>query len=99
MPVLACPALRVMVVDDEHLLRSGVSDILGTAPDIAVVAACGGGEAVETARSWRPDVVLLDIRMPDVDGLTVLRRLRSLPAPPHVAMLTTSTPMITLARH
>ncbi|MEV4870748.1 response regulator transcription factor [Streptomyces syringium] len=89
MPVIACPALRVMVVDDELLLRSGVSEILGVAPDINVVAACGGAEAVETVRSTAPDVVLLDIRMPDVDGLTVLRRLRSLPNPPYVVMLTT----------
>ncbi|QIB42674.1 response regulator [Streptomyces aureoverticillatus] len=89
MPVLACPALRVMVVDDEELLRSGVSEILGCAPDLRVVAACRGGEAVETAREQLPDVVLLDIRMPDVDGLSVLRELRALPRPPQVAMLTT----------
>lgn len=89
MPVLACPALRVMVVDDEELLRSGVSEILSVAPDLRVVAACRGGEAVETAREQRPDVVLLDIRMPDVDGLSVLRGLLALPRAPQVAMLTT----------
>ncbi len=81
--------IRVAVVDDEQLVRSGLRMILGTAPDIEVVADCGGGEAVDTVRGSAPDVVLLDIRMPDVDGLTVLRGLRDLPRPPAVAMLTT----------
>ncbi|MFI9204816.1 response regulator [Streptomyces sp. NPDC053048] len=81
--------IRVAVVDDEQLVRSGLRMILGTAPDIEVVADCGGGQAVDTVLLGAPDVVLLDIRMPDVDGLTVLRRLRALPHPPAVAMLTT----------
>ncbi|MEU1373941.1 response regulator transcription factor [Streptomyces triculaminicus] len=81
--------IRVAVVDDEQLVRSGLRMILGTAPDIDVVADCGGGEAVDTVRRCAPDVVLLDIRMPDVDGLTVLRGLRALAQPPAVAMLTT----------
>ncbi|MEU1816623.1 response regulator transcription factor [Streptomyces roseifaciens] len=81
--------IRVAVVDDEQLVRSGLRMILGTAPDIEVVADCGGGEAVATVRACAPDVVLLDIRMPDVDGLTVLRALRDAPQPPAVAMLTT----------
>ncbi|MGK5632248.1 response regulator [Streptomyces sp. URMC 123] len=50
--------------------------ILGSAPDIEVVADCGGAQAVRTVLAERPDVVLLDIRMPDVDGVTVLRRLK-----------------------
>jgi DNA-binding NarL/FixJ family response regulator len=78
-----------MIVDDEELLRSGLSQILEAAPDLRVVGACQGGQAVNRARELRPDVVLLDVRMPDVDGLTVLRALRSLPQPPQVAMLTT----------
>ncbi|WP_037577571.1 response regulator [Phaeacidiphilus oryzae] len=78
-----------MIVDDETLVRSGLSLIVGAAPDIEVVATCPGGRAVEEARLHRPDVVLLDIRMPDVDGLTVLSRLRAMPRPPAVAMLTT----------
>jgi DNA-binding NarL/FixJ family response regulator len=81
--------IRVVVVDDETLVRSGLSLIVGSAPDIEVVATCAGGEAEETVRQHTPDVVLLDIRMPDVDGLTVLRALRALPRPPAVAMLTT----------
>ncbi|QEV50288.1 DNA-binding response regulator [Streptomyces vinaceus] len=78
-----------MVVDDEALLRSGISAILDTASDIEVVAACTGAQALEHAGAHQPDVVLLDVRMPDVDGLTVLDWLQELPRPPHIAMLTT----------
>ncbi|GFH35942.1 response regulator transcription factor [Streptomyces pacificus] len=78
-----------MVVDDEALIRTGFQHILDAAGDIEVVAAVPGAEAVQTAEGTRPDVVLLDIRMPDVDGLTVLDALRGLPHPPVVAMLTT----------
>ena len=81
--------IRVVVVDDETLVRSGLSLIVGSAPDIEVVATCSGGEAVDAVVAHEPQVVLLDIRMPDVDGLTVLRALRELPGPPAVAMLTT----------
>ncbi|MGX1566974.1 response regulator [Streptomyces sp. NPDC055506] len=81
--------IRVVVVDDEALVRSGFKLILGAADDIEVVAATAGAEAVDSVRRERPDVVLLDIRMPDVDGLTVLREVRALPKPPVVAMLTT----------
>ena len=88
-PQPASTPLRIAIVDDEALIRSGLAMILGTAPDIEVVATCSGTEALNEVRELRPDVVLLDIRMPDVDGLTLLRRLRALPEPPEVAMLTT----------
>jgi len=81
--------VRVIVVDDEALIRSGLAMILGSAPDIEVVGTCSGTEAMSAVRTLRPDVVLLDIRMPDIDGLTLLRRLRALPDSPYVAMLTT----------
>lgn len=81
--------IRVVVVDDEALIRSGFELILNAAEDIEVVGTAVGGEALETVREQRPDVVLLDIRMPDVDGLTVLRGLQAFPEPPVVAMLTT----------
>ncbi|MFI6490147.1 response regulator [Streptomyces sp. NPDC050564] len=81
--------IRVVVVDDEALVRSGFELILSAADDIEVVATATGGEAVDAVLRERPDVVLLDIRMPDVDGLTVLRKLRSVPDAPVVAMLTT----------
>ncbi|MFC8665190.1 response regulator [Streptomyces sp. NPDC057199] len=81
--------VRVLVVDDEALIRTGFRHILDSADGLDVVAAVSGGQAVATARELRPEVVLLDIRMPDVDGLTVLAELRHLPDPPVVAMLTT----------
>jgi DNA-binding NarL/FixJ family response regulator len=81
--------IRVLVIDDEALIRTGFTHILNTADDIEVVAAVPGGQALATVRELHPDVVLLDIRMPDVDGLTVLTDLRHMPDPPVVAMLTT----------
>ncbi|GAA3046468.1 response regulator transcription factor [Streptomyces roseofulvus] len=81
--------VRVVVVDDEALVRSGFEMILNAADGIEVVATAQGAQAADVIRRERPDVVLLDIRMPDVDGLTVLRQLQELPDPPHVAMLTT----------
>ncbi|WP_010032213.1 response regulator [Streptomyces chartreusis] len=78
-----------MVVDDEALVRSGFELILNAADGIQVVATAEGAQAADVIRREHPDVVLLDIRMPDVDGLTVLREIRTLPEPPTVAMLTT----------
>ncbi|MGW6027037.1 response regulator [Streptomyces sp. NPDC055099] len=63
--------------------------ILNAADGIEVVATAEGARAVDVIRGDLPDVVLLDIRMPDVDGLTVLRQIQELPEPPYVAMLTT----------
>ncbi len=82
-------AVRVMVVDDELLVREGLRRILETFDGLDVVAVCSGTAAAEQAARHRPDVVLLDLRMPDRDGLTVLADLRSLAAPPAVALLTT----------
>jgi DNA-binding NarL/FixJ family response regulator len=81
--------IRVLIVDDELLVRSGLGLIIGSAPDLELVGACSGAEAEEHARRLRPRVVLLDVRMPDLDGLAVLRLLRALPEPPAVSMLTT----------
>ncbi|MFD7880633.1 response regulator [Streptomyces sp. NPDC059766] len=81
--------IRVLVVDDEALVRTGFTHILNVSPDIRAVAAVPGGQAVQTVRELRPDVVLLDIRMPDVDGLSILAEVRRMPEPPVVAILTT----------
>jgi DNA-binding NarL/FixJ family response regulator len=81
--------IRVLIVDDEALIRSGIELILNAAPDIEVVGAVTGARAVAEAERLRPDIVLLDIRMPDVDGLTVLDRVLAKSSPPVVAMLTT----------
>src|SRR4051794_31007392 len=81
--------VRVMIVDDEALVRSGLQLILGSAGDIEVVATCDGVHAIALARRHRPDVVLLDLRMPQVDGLAVLREMSGWSVRPTVAMLTT----------
>ncbi|MEU9994823.1 response regulator transcription factor [Streptomyces sp. NPDC050848] len=78
-----------MIVDDEVLLRSCMQRILESEPDIAVPLACDGPAALEAMEVHRPDVVLLDLRMPEVDGFAVLAGLRTLTDPPAVAILTT----------
>ncbi len=66
--------IRVLLADDQPLLRGGFRVLINTAPDVTVVGeATTGREAVELARSTRADVVLMDIRMPDLDGLTATR--------------------------
>ncbi|NUT90560.1 MAG: response regulator transcription factor [Saccharothrix sp.] len=67
--------IRVVVADDQELVRAGFAMILDAQPDIEVVAEVGdGAAAVEAVRTLRPDVVLLDIRMPGVDGIEAARR-------------------------
>ncbi|MEV3993857.1 response regulator transcription factor [Streptomyces sp. NPDC049837] len=82
--------VRVLLADDEDLVRSGMSMILQADPDIEVVAeAADGAEAVQLVRAHRPDVVLMDIRMPVVDGLTATTEITRLPDAPRVVVLTT----------
>ena len=86
--------IRVLVVDDQALVRDGFAMILDSEEDIEVVAEAGTGvEAVEKARSHRPDVVLMDIRMPQMDGLEATRRiLAGSDWPVRVVILTTFDP-------
>ncbi|WP_309114191.1 response regulator transcription factor [Saccharothrix sp.] len=82
--------IRVVLADDEPMVRAGVKTILGTDPGIEVVAEGGDGrEAVELTVAHRPDVVLLDIRMPRVDGLAAVEELGRVAPGVAVVMLTT----------
>jgi len=84
------PTIRVLVVDDDALVRSGLLMILGGARDIEVVGEAADGQAgVEAARQSEPDVVLMDIRMPRMDGLEATEIIGSWPEPPKVIVLTT----------
>jgi len=82
--------IRVVLVDDQAIVRAGVARILGPDDGFEVVAECSDGdEAVAAVEATRPDVVLMDIRMPRVDGLEATRRLAELDEPPPVLVLTT----------
>jgi DNA-binding NarL/FixJ family response regulator len=81
--------IRVLVVDDDPLVRVALSMVLGADPDIEVVAEAGDGAAgVEAARRLRPDVVLMDIRMPGLDGLAATDLVKAAPDAPAVIVLT-----------
>jgi len=81
---------RVLLVDDDALVRAGLRMILSAAPDLEVVGEVADGRAaVAAVQGHQPDVVLMDIRMPDVDGITATSLVRQLPDPPQVIVLTT----------
>ena len=86
--------IRVAVVDDQALVRRGFTMVLNHQPDIEVVAEAGNGlEAVDAVRQHRPDVVLMDIRMPEMDGLTATAAILEQPDwPLKVIILTTFDP-------
>jgi len=83
-------SIRLLLVDDEDLVRFGLRTILDLTDDIDVVGeASDGAQAVSAARALRPEVVLMDIRMPRVDGLAATRQILDQPDPPKVVILTT----------
>ncbi|MFD8923517.1 response regulator [Streptomyces mirabilis] len=83
-------AIRLLLVDDDPLVRAGLSFMMGGADDIEIVGeAADGGEVEELVDRTRPDVVLMDIRMPVIDGLTATERLRGREDAPQVVVLTT----------
>ena len=82
--------VRVLLVDDDALVRAGLRMILSSAPDLELVGeADDGARAVAAVREHRPDVVLMDIRMPEMDGIAATAALRRLDTPPQVIVLTT----------
>ena len=82
--------IRVLIADDEAIVRDGLRAIVELEEDLEVIAeAADGAQAIELARMLGPDVVLVDIRMPTMDGLEATRRLLALAEPPRVLVLTT----------
>jgi DNA-binding NarL/FixJ family response regulator len=86
----APPSIGVLIVDDDALVRAGLSMMLAGADDIRILAeVADGAEVVGAVNDHRPDVVLMDIRMPRMDGLTATERLRARREPPEIIILTT----------
>ncbi|MDI6104849.1 response regulator transcription factor [Actinoplanes sp. NEAU-A12] len=82
--------IRVLIADDEPMIRAGLRAVLATDPDIDVIAEAGDGHnAVELARRHRPAVAVLDIRMPDMNGIEAMAELRRTVPATRVIMLTT----------
>src|SRR3546814_422080 len=82
--------IRVLIVDDDPLVRSALALMIGGQSDIEIIGeAADGAAGVRSARRQRPDVVLMDIRMPILNGLEATRQLREENDPPHVIVLTT----------
>jgi len=82
--------IRVVLVDDQALFRAGIRMLVASQPDLEVAGEAGDGqEAIEVVRATRPDVVMMDIRMPVMDGLTATAHILEEADPPRIVMLTT----------
>jgi len=89
-PVAAVAVAKVLLVDDHALLRTGVANIINQETDLCVVAeATNGVEGVEAFKTHRPDVTLLDLRMPVMEGVEAVRQIRALDPQAKVIVLTT----------
>ncbi|MEU6408066.1 response regulator transcription factor [Microbispora sp. NPDC046933] len=83
-------AIRLVIADDQAMIRAGLRLVVETAPGIEVVGeAADGRQVLSVARQLRPDVLLMDIAMPGLDGLSAARQLLEDPEPPKIVMLTT----------
>ena len=93
------PKIRVLLTDDHTLFRQGVRRLLESEADFEIVGeAADGGEAVEKARELRPDIVLMDIGMPGLDGIDATRAIRDRDAGQHVVIYTGSDEYDDVAR-
>ena len=71
-------SIRIMLVDDHPIVRIGLAALIGTLPGMEAVAQAGGGrEAIELHRKHQPDVTLMDLRLPDLSGVEVIRAIRA----------------------
>lgn len=81
--------IRILIADDHPVLCSGLSNMLSTHEGLLVVGVAGSGvDALQWVATEHPDLILLDLRMPGMDGLAVLRKIREMPRPPRVVILT-----------
>ena len=82
--------IRVLLVDDHPVVRAGIEGILSSQPDIEVVGeARNGMEAIGLSHTLQPDVVLMDLQMPEMDGVTAIKAIHAQANPPHILVLTT----------
>ena len=84
------PKIKILVADDHPYVRDGIVSLVAPERDMQVVAQAGdGAEAVALAKKHQPDIVLLDLRMPQMDGLDVITQIQALGLPCRVVVLTT----------